>query len=88
MSESFPAFLFRMGENLNRIRVEADMTQKELAHAAGISKSFLGGMEVATVDKDGKPVKVPTIRTLWMLAEVLDCDVGDFFAYGSTPDEV
>lgn len=52
-------------------RVEVGITQEELAGKAGFARSFLSGIELGT--------KMPTITSVWKLAQALDCLPSDLW---------
>jgi len=52
-----------LGEQLRHLRIEAGMSQAELADRAGVGQSYLAGVE------NGK--RNPTLYTLWRLAIAL-----------------
>ena len=57
--------------NLRRLRVAKDLSQEELAFAAGVERAYVGHLERAT--------KNPTIVTLEKLATTLECDIAELF---------
>lgn len=59
----------RIGNNIRLLREAAQMTLKELAHASGISVSFLTNIENST--------RRPTFYTIEKLAHGLDTDIRD-----------
>lgn len=52
-----------VGANVRRRRVELDMTQEELAVAAGLSQQYISGLE--------RGQRNPTVVTLWELSRPL-----------------
>lgn len=72
--------LRRLGDRLNALRVDRDMTQAELAATVGMSTSFLAGVETAQTNAKGEPIKVPSLRMLCRIAKVLGCELEDLFA--------
>lgn len=63
------------GKRLRQLRQMQDMTQEELAEAAGISTSFLGGIE--------RGAKSPTIETIEKLAGALGLTLGEMMSFES-----
>ena len=57
-----------LGEAVKRLRHEADMSQEELADAAGTDLTQVGGIE--------RGVRNPSYTTLLRLAAALDTSVG------------
>ncbi|MBD9511381.1 helix-turn-helix transcriptional regulator [Ensifer sp. ENS10] len=57
--------------NLRRLRVARQISQDDLALAAGIERSYAGHLERGT--------KNPTIVTLEKLAQAMECEIGELF---------
>lgn len=57
-----------LGEAVRRLRLEAEMSQEELAEAAGTDLTQVGGVE--------RGVRNPSYTTLLRLAAALDTSVG------------
>lgn len=57
--------------NVRRIRVESGIPQEQLAHDAGIDRSYMGGLERRTAN--------PTIDILERLAQTLGVHISEFF---------
>lgn len=72
MSESEWLDLF--GDNLRFMLYEANMTQRELADAAGLSESVVSDY----INKR----KMPGIRAVLNIAHALDVDVAELIDYG------
>lgn len=72
MSESEWLDLF--GDNLRFMLYEANMTQRELADAAGLSESVISDY----INKR----KMPGIRAVLNIAHALDVDIADLIDYG------
>lgn len=72
MSESEWLDLF--GDNLRFMLYEANMTQRELADAAGLSESVVSDY----INKR----KMPGIRAVLNIANALDVDIGELIDYG------
>ncbi|MFZ7134127.1 MAG: helix-turn-helix domain-containing protein [Eubacteriales bacterium] len=58
-------------ENIRRIRVDKGISIINLANLAEISHSYIYYIE--------SKQKIPTLTTLFKLAEALNVDIGDFF---------
>lgn len=58
-----------LGEAVRRLRLEAEMSQEELAEAAGTDLTQVGGIE--------RGVRNPSYTTLLRLAEALRTSVGE-----------
>ena len=52
-----------VGENVRRLRSQADLTQEELAERSGFSQQYISDLE--------RGLRNPTIVSLWELAQVL-----------------
>jgi transcriptional regulator with XRE-family HTH domain len=72
MSESEWLDLF--GDNLRFMLYEANMTQRELADAAGLSESVISDY----INKR----KMPGIRAVLNIAHALDIDIAELIDYG------
>jgi transcriptional regulator with XRE-family HTH domain len=59
------------GATLRLIRTDAQMTQEQLAHAAGVGRSYVGEVE--------NGVRNPTLTTIWQLAAALKVSPRSFF---------
>ena len=59
----------RFGMNVRRVRRAQDITQEELAHRAGIHRTYLSGLE-----RDGD--KSPTLDVVGRIAAALNVTVG------------
>ena len=51
-----------VGENVRRLRSQADLTQEELAERSGFSQQYISDLE--------RGLRNPTIVSLWELAQV------------------
>lgn len=60
-------------KNLRKIRKQAGITQKRLAKILGVSKATVCRWEL-------EPDRYPSGRMLPIIAEVLGCEVKDFYA--------
>ncbi|MEK7298639.1 MAG: helix-turn-helix transcriptional regulator [Candidatus Margulisiibacteriota bacterium] len=61
----------RVGARIAELRLAKGLTQEKLAYGVGIAKSYLGYIE--------KGKSNPTIETLYLIADGLDCDIDTFF---------
>ena len=61
-----------IGKNIKKFRIKKGMKQRELAEALYLSDSFIAKLESITH-------QTISIDTLEEIAEVLDCDIRDFF---------
>ncbi|MBT6143438.1 helix-turn-helix transcriptional regulator [bacterium] len=59
-----------VGNNISKLRLSKNLTQEKLAYGIGIAKSYLGYIE------QGK--SNPTLETLYLIADGLECEVKDF----------
>lgn len=58
-----------VGQNVRRCRLALDMTQEELAEAAGVSQQYISGLE--------RGQRNPTVVTLWELSRPLKVEPAD-----------
>lgn len=68
-------FVRDLGIELQRRRIAAGLTQEDLAHSAGLTRSHYQQLEKG-VWRAGKPAN-PSLRTLVGLAQALEISVGD-----------
>ena len=61
-----------IGKNIKKYRIKKGLKQRELAEALYLSDSFIAKLESITH-------QTISIDTLEEIAEVLDCDIIDFF---------
>ena len=61
-----------IGKNIKKYRIKKGLKQRELAEALYLSDSFIAKLESITH-------QTISIDTLEEIAEVLDCDIRDFF---------
>jgi transcriptional regulator with XRE-family HTH domain len=61
----------KFGRRLRQLRREKDLTQEQLAEAAGISVDFLSNME--------RGINAPSFETLEKLVEILQVPIKSFF---------
>jgi XRE family transcriptional regulator, regulator of sulfur utilization len=70
----------RVGEQIQRLRAERNMTLDDLSRAAGVSKSMLSEIER---DKAN-----PTIAVAWRLTNALGVSLDQLFAAEKTPETI
>ena len=68
-----------IGKNIKKYRMRKGLKQRELAEALYLSDSFIAKLESITH-------QTISIDTLEEIAEVLDCDIRDFFDRDITKD--
>jgi DNA-binding XRE family transcriptional regulator len=61
------------GATLRLIRTDAGMTQEQLAHTAGVGRTYIGEAE--------NGVRNPTLTTIWQLATALKVSPRSFFPH-------
>lgn len=61
----------QIGEKIVFLRKNKNLSCEKLAYSIGISKSFLGYIE--------KGLTNPTIETLYLIADGLDCEIEELF---------
>ena len=61
-----------IGKNIKKYRIKKGLKQRELAESLYLSDSFIAKLESVTH-------QTISIDTLEEIAEVLDCDIRDFF---------
>ena len=64
-----------IGKNIKKYRIRKGLKQRELAETLYLSDSFIAKLESVTH-------QTISIDTLEEIAEVLDCDIRDFFDKG------
>lgn len=69
-----------VGRNLRRLRRQHRMSLEELARRSGVSRAMLGQIEQAK--------SVPSIKTLWQVAQAFDVSVSWFLDPGHEPGVV
>lgn len=66
------AFTQKIGKNIKRLREKRGLSQEELAHRAGLYRTYVGHLENARYS--------PSAYILYKLANILRVDISDFFA--------
>lgn len=66
------------GATLRLIRTNAGLTQEQLAHVAGVGRTYIGEVETG--------VRNPTLTTIWQLAGALHVSPRSFFPHVETED--
>lgn len=59
----------RLGERVRELRQNRALTQEELAHLAGLHRTYMTHVETGRVN--------PSLETLARLARALECDIAD-----------
>jgi transcriptional regulator with XRE-family HTH domain len=67
-----------VGQNLRRLRRQHRISLEELARRSGVSRAMLGQIEQAK--------SVPSIKTLWQVAQALEVSVSWFLEPGHAPE--
>ena len=57
------------GRNLRRLRLEADLSQEDLAHLIGVHRNYVGALE--------RGERNPTLASVERVATALDADPAD-----------
>ena len=66
----------QFARRLKALRIEKQMTQEDLARAAGVSTAFISSVE--------RGINSPSFSTLESIAEALDVPVQDLFDFHDT----
>lgn len=66
-----------MGNRIRQRRRWLDMTQEQLAEAAGVSTSFVGHIE--------RGIRIPSVETLWTICKALNISMDYIVAGESFP---
>jgi DNA-binding XRE family transcriptional regulator len=66
------------GATLRLIRTDAGLTQEQLAHAAGVGRTYIGEVETG--------VRNPTLSTIWQLSRALRVSPRSFFPHVESQD--
>lgn len=77
--QTFRTELDRLGARINDLRVQRNITQQELAERLGTARSHVSGIETAQVDREGNPIKVPSLRLLHEIAQVFGVTMQELF---------
>lgn len=64
----------QFARRLKALRIEKQMTQEDLAKAAGVSTAFISSLE--------RGINGPSLETLYHIAEALDVSVMELFDFG------
>ena len=64
-------FTIKVGKKIKKWRVKRDMSQEELAHRAGLYRTYVGHLEKARYS--------PSAFVLYKIAKVLKVEVSKFF---------
>ncbi|WP_112662183.1 helix-turn-helix domain-containing protein [Microvirga flavescens] len=69
----------KIGENVRQLRLDANLTQQEVADRIGVDRAHISALEAGN--------RNPTIVTLWHLALALDIEITALFRdFPSRPD--
>ncbi|MEP2892365.1 helix-turn-helix domain-containing protein [Tateyamaria sp.] len=71
MNKTESELVRRFAENLSRLRKTRGLSQEELAHRAGIDRTFVSGCE--------RLVRNPTLTTVEKIAAGLEVDPAEMF---------
>jgi len=66
-----------VGRNVQRLRIEAGLSQAALAERMGVDRAYVSGLELGQ--------RNPTIMTLWHIAEALGVRLRHFFEEEGKP---
>ncbi|MBI4566213.1 MAG: helix-turn-helix transcriptional regulator [Planctomycetes bacterium] len=69
--DSFELFLQHVGRRIRELRKARHWTQEELAHRAGISRTYMGTVELGA--------KEPSLRTLFRVAHAMEVALVELF---------
>jgi transcriptional regulator with XRE-family HTH domain len=72
MSESGTTIVQRFGARVRRLRLERGVSQEAFAHAAGLDRTYVSGIE--------RGVRNVSLRTVERVARSLEVSLGDLFA--------
>lgn len=75
--EQQPEWQRQFGTRLHRLRTQAGFTQEQLALAAGLDRTYVGGVE--------RGRRNPTLVTMWRLATTLGVSPDAFFTATDEP---
>jgi transcriptional regulator with XRE-family HTH domain len=68
----------RFGERVRELRKACGLSQEELAHRAGVHRTYLGGIE--------RGERNPSLRNISAIAEALQVTLSDLFSFSGPPD--
>ncbi len=68
-----------VARNLKKFRIDADLSQEELAEQSGVDRTYISGIE--------RGVRNPTIVMLWQIASVLKIEPWQLLHPDSATDE-
>lgn len=66
------AFAEKVGKNIKRLREKRGLSQEELAHKAGLYRTYMGHLENARYS--------PSAYILYKLAKILKIKISEFFS--------
>ncbi len=59
----------KVGKSLRRIRKDKGVSQEQLAHGAGLYRTYIGHIETGT--------RLPNVFTLWRISQALGIDLSE-----------
>lgn len=72
-NSSFLKFRNKLGENIQRLRKERNLSQEELAGLVGIDRVAIGYIE--------QGIRSPKLETLFFIAKALKIEVNELFRF-------
>ena len=63
----------QFGDRIRALRVAKKLSQEEIAHRAGVHRTYLGGIE--------RGERNPSLRNIAALAEALEVSLSELFRY-------
>lgn len=65
--------LARLGKNIKRYRIDAGLTQEELANKIGAHQTYIGKLELGMIN--------PSTKRLFEISRALDITIPDLFDF-------
>ncbi len=63
----------KFGDRIRKLRVDKKLSQEEIAHRAGVHRTYLGGIE--------RGERNPSLRNIAALAKALGVNLSELFRY-------
>ena len=63
----------KFGDRIKKLRVDKKLSQEEIAHRAGVHRTYLGGIE--------RGERNPSLRNIAALAKALGVSLSELFRY-------
>ena len=63
----------KFGDRIKKLRVDKKLSQEEIAHRAGVHRTYLGGIE--------RGERNPSLRNIAALAKALGVNLSELFRY-------